>query len=75
MQEVPFASPTQPDLGVLVDMPNQRILLGAPPLVQSTFVHLMYLDGRYATHYKKFDDRSTSTGERVVTWRINWPGQ
>ena len=75
MQEVAFASPTHPDLGVLVDMPNQRILVGAPPLVRSTFVHLMYLDGRYATYYEKFDDRTTDMGARIVTWKINWNGK
>ena len=75
MQETAFTSPTHPDLGVLVDMPNQRVLVGAPPLVRSTFVHLMYLDGRYTTHYEKFDDRTTDTGERIVTWKINWNGR
>jgi hypothetical protein len=74
-QEVVFASPTYPDLGVLVDLPSQRILVGAPPFVQSTFVHLMYLDGRYATHYEKFNDRTTDMGEHIVTWKINWNGK
>jgi hypothetical protein len=74
IREVPVASPAYPDLGVLVDVPNQRILVGTPPFVRSTFVHLMYLDGRYATHYEKFDDR-TDKGERVVTWKINWNGK
>jgi hypothetical protein len=75
MQETAFTSPTHPDLGVLVDMPNQRVLVGAPPLVRSTFVHLMYLDGRYTTHYEKFDDKTTEMGERIVTWKINWKGR
>lgn len=73
-REITFASPTHPDLGVLIDVPNERILVGAPPLLQSTFVHLMYLDGRYTTHYEKFDDR-TAMGERVATWKIHWIGK
>jgi hypothetical protein len=74
-REVIFTTPTYPDLGVLIDLPGQRILVGAPPFVQSTFVHLTYLDGRYARHYEKVDDRITAMGERVVTWKIHWPGQ
>jgi hypothetical protein len=34
----------------------------------------MFLDGRYATHYTKFDDRA-DLGERVVTWKIDWDGR
>lgn len=73
-REVAFASPTDPDLGVLIDVTNQRILVGSPPLLRSTFVHLMYLDGRYATRYEKFDERRAAD-ERVVTWRIDWNGR
>jgi len=73
MAQVGFASPTYPDLAVLIDVPGARILVGAPPLLQSTFVHLMYLDGRYARHYQKHDDRA-GLRERVVTWKIKWKG-
>lgn len=73
-EDVTFPSPTYSDLGVLVDIPNQRILVGSPPLLQSTFISLMYLDGRYTTYYEKFDERSTLVGERVVTWKLNWGG-
>jgi dolichyl-diphosphooligosaccharide--protein glycosyltransferase len=71
VRQVGFASPTYPDLAVLIDLLGERILVGAPPFLQSTFVHLMYLDGRYAKHYVKHDDR-TARGERVVTWKIDW---
>ena len=71
IRQVEFASPTHPGLGVLIDIPGARILVGALPLLQSTFVHLMYLDGRYAKHYRKFDDRAVQ-GERVVVWSIRW---
>jgi hypothetical protein len=74
MEEIPFLSATDPGIAVLVDLPNQRILVGTPPLIRSTFTHLMYLDGRYATHYEKFDDRTAHTGERLVTWRVRWDG-
>jgi asparagine N-glycosylation enzyme membrane subunit Stt3 len=71
MREVAFPSPTESDLGVLIDAPNRRIRLGAPPLLRSTYVQLMYLDGRYARHYEKVDDRYAA-GERVTTWKIRW---
>jgi hypothetical protein len=73
MRRVGFASPTFPDLAVLIDVPGARILVGAPSLLQSTFVHLMYLDGRYARHYRKHGDRAGLRG-RVVTWKITWEG-
>jgi dolichyl-diphosphooligosaccharide--protein glycosyltransferase len=62
-------------IGVLVDVPNRRILLADPALVQSTFTHLFYLDGRYAEHYTKFDDRTSFTGSRVLVWKVNWDGK
>jgi len=45
--------------------------VGPPDLVRSTLVHLLYLDGRYATHLEKFDERVGYGGERVATWRIH----
>ncbi|HJY84090.1 MAG TPA: STT3 domain-containing protein [Candidatus Binatia bacterium] len=74
-EEVFFPSPTFPRLGVLLDVPKKRILLGPPPLLRSTFTHLIYLDGRYSQYYEKFDERLTYAGERVVTWKVKWDGQ
>jgi oligosaccharyl transferase STT3 subunit len=62
---------TDPELGVLVDVPEHRALMGPPDLVRSTLVHLLYLDGRYARHLEKFDERVGYGGERVATWRIH----
>jgi hypothetical protein len=66
------AAPAQADLGVLIDVPGHRILVGAPALVGSTLVQLLYLDGRTTGRFEKVDDR-TAAGERVTTWRIRWP--
>jgi hypothetical protein len=57
---------------VLIDPENDRILVGAPVLLESTLVQLLFLDGRYAQRYEKIDERS-SAGERVTTWKIRWP--
>src|SRR5262249_3937709 len=73
-EEITPASPLHPDLGVLLDLPKQRILVGAPLLLRSTFTQLMYLDGRYTTAFEKVDERTVDTGERVVTWKIRWDG-
>ena len=66
-----FQNTPYSNLGVLYDVANSRILIGAPEFLKSTFVHLMYLDGRYARYYEKTDDRFAAD-ERVVTWKINW---
>jgi len=69
-----ISSPMYPDGAVLIDLINQRVLVGPPDLLRSTFTHLMFLDGRYARHFEKFDERTGFHGERVVTWRIDWDG-
>jgi hypothetical protein len=75
LEEVVLTSPIHPDFGVLVDLPQHRILIGTPLLLRSTFTQLMYLDGRYTTAFEKWDERSVETGERVVTWGIHWDGR
>jgi hypothetical protein len=60
-------------LAVLIDVPHARVLVGPSDVIRSTFVHLMFLDGRYARHLVKVDDRRGAEGERVATWRIDWP--
>jgi len=74
-EEITFSSPAYANLGVLLDLPQRRILVGPPALLRSTFTHLMHLDGRYAQHFEKFDERITYWGERIVTWKVKWEGQ
>jgi hypothetical protein len=69
LREVAFRQPTD-QLGVLVDEPHHRVLIGAPALLRSTFTRLMFLDGRFAEGFEKTDDRRGYRGERVVTWRV-----
>jgi hypothetical protein len=75
IREIEPESPTYARLGVLVDIPGQRVVLGTPELLRSTFVHLMLLDGRYATRYEKFAERTSYTGERIVVWKIKWKAE
>jgi len=62
------------EVAVLIDEPNQRVLVGAHDLIRSTFVHLLFLEGRYARHLRKVDDRPGVAGVRVVTWQVDWGG-
>ncbi|HSQ00322.1 MAG TPA: STT3 domain-containing protein [Candidatus Dormibacteraeota bacterium] len=73
LEEVPFPS-GEPALAVLVDVPGRRALIGRPAVLRSTFAQLMFLDGRYGRRFKKIAERSTSAGERVATYRIDWDG-
>lgn len=65
-------SPVHPDLGVLIDAEHRRVLIGAPALIGSTLVRLLYLDGHGASRFVKTDDR-VAADERVTTWRIRSP--
>src|SRR5262249_32402403 len=73
MESVSLADPVDPAVACLVGFVNDRVLVGSPFPLRSTFTDLMFLDGRYAKHFEKFDDRTSRRGERVVTWRIRWP--
>ncbi len=72
LEVFPAADPIDPNLGVLVDLPNDRVLVGTVALLQSTFTQLMFLDGRYARSFRKFDERRGYRDERVVTWAVDW---
>jgi asparagine N-glycosylation enzyme membrane subunit Stt3 len=70
LREVSPAAASNSQLAVLVDVVEGRVLVGLPELLRSTLVHLLYLDGRYAKHFEKFDEHVGYRGERVETWRI-----
>jgi oligosaccharyl transferase STT3 subunit len=71
LRELSPTTATDRQLAVLVDVLEGRVLVGLPELLRSTLVDLLYLDGRYAKHFEKFDERVGYRGERVVTWRIH----
>ncbi|MBY0276351.1 hypothetical protein K2Z84_13480 [Candidatus Binatia bacterium] len=72
LERVTPESPAHPGLGVLVDVERRRVLVGAPALIGSTLVQLLYLDGRWASRFIKIDER-VAGDERVTTWRLRWP--
>jgi hypothetical protein len=72
LNDVDLPEPRYNETGVLFDTQKWRILVGPPPLIRSTFTHLLFLDGRYAKHYEKFDERQSYTEDRLVTWRVRF---
>ena len=62
-------------IGVLLDVDRSRAVIGSPALLRSTFARLMFLGGRYAPGFDPFDDRAGWADERVVSWRVRWPGR
>lgn len=71
-RDLRFEQASYPAVAVLVDLPSRRVLVGPPQLIRSTFVHLLYLDGRYAKLFEKFDEQISPAGDRVVTWKVKW---
>ena len=71
LEAVEIPSATRPNLGVLFDPAHERVLIGPPPLLRSMFTQLVFLDGRYWTHFKK-DVSIGLHGEHVLTWKIDW---
>ena len=57
---------------VLVDTVNNRALISDPLLSESLFTKLFYLDGRYTTHFEKFNDATDITGQRIIIWKVKW---
>ena len=62
-----------PGIGVLFDVPENKLLLADPLLIDSTFTKLFYLDGRYMPHFEKFSDVTSFRGERIIVWKVDWP--
>jgi hypothetical protein len=73
IEDIHIAAAPDPDLAVLADVANARVLLGPPSVLRSTFTRLMFLDGRYGQLFEKFDERVGYGSERVTTWRVRWP--
>jgi hypothetical protein len=71
-REVRPSGAESPDLGVLVDVPGSRILVGHPGALRSTFASLFFLDGRGSQHFVKSDEHTTEGGNRVSVWTPRW---
>jgi dolichyl-diphosphooligosaccharide--protein glycosyltransferase len=63
--------PLDARVAVLIDAGRHRILVGTPGMLRSTFVQLLFLDGRYTPHLTLVADRRIGH-ERVAAWRVDW---
>lgn len=45
-----------------------------PPLEDSMFTRLFYLDGHGLTNFKKFSDERSVIGNRIIVWKVDWEG-
>jgi hypothetical protein len=43
-----------------------------PKLLESTFTKLFFLDGKYTTHFDKFIERTSVTGDKIIAWDVIW---
>lgn len=67
-----FDSPASPNIAVLLDTVENRVLLADPHIVDSIFTQLFYLEGRYNEHFEMFSDRTTFSGTRIIVWKVIW---
>lgn len=73
LTDVNLPTPRYSEAAFLLDTRTWRVLVGPPLLIRSTFTHLLFLDGRYARHFEKVDERVTHTEGRLQTWRLRFP--
>lgn len=45
------------------------------PLGMSIFTRLFYLEGHGLHHFKRFSDKTSVLGERIIVWKIDWNGE
>ncbi len=72
LEDVQQTDPTYATVGVLADTTKWRVLIGPPPFVRSVFAQLLFLDGRYAARFEKFDERLTFNEDRLLVWKVKF---
>ena len=70
VEEAAVARTGEDALGVLVDLPGRRVLVGPPAVLRATFTRLMFLGAQHAPRFEPVDDRTNSGGERVRVWKV-----
>jgi dolichyl-diphosphooligosaccharide--protein glycosyltransferase len=51
-----------------------RYILMIPPLEDSIFTQLYFLDGHGLSKFKKVTEHRSITGNRIVVWKVDWNG-
>jgi hypothetical protein len=72
LEDVPVPAPRYPGVAMLLDTANWRVLVAPPLFVRSLFAQLLFLDGRYATHFEKVAEHKALRDERVITWKVKY---
>ena len=44
------------------------------PLGKSMFTRMFYLEGHGLNHFKRFSDKTSVLGERIINWKVDWAG-
>jgi hypothetical protein len=61
-----------PDLGVLVDVAREQVLLGTAEALRSTFARLVFLDPQYGQGFTRESKHTLYDGTRVLAYRVEW---
>lgn len=59
----------------LILIPNDNTyncMISSTVLANSMFTRLFFMNGLGTTHFTKFNDVTPITGERVITWKVNY---
>jgi len=49
------------------------MLLAQPPLADSVFTKLFFLDGYGMKYFNNFDEQRDVFGTKIIAWKLNWP--
>ncbi|MCF7860991.1 hypothetical protein K9M79_02005 [Candidatus Woesearchaeota archaeon] len=49
-------------------------LIMDPRIVGSMFNRLFYYEGEGLKHFNRFNDKKSFTGDRIITWKVDWNG-
>ena len=59
-------------IGTGVELIDNNLYIMDENLVGSMFTRLFYRNGEGLQKFEKFHDVTDLTGDRIITWKINW---
>lgn len=54
---------------------SYKAVIADPLLADSIFAKLFFLEGAQTRHFELFSDTSSVFGQRIIVWKVNWPGE
>jgi dolichyl-phosphooligosaccharide-protein glycotransferase len=70
--EKKFDNGVQQSIMLMRQGDGYKIMVASPEVAVSTFTKLYFYDGAGMKQFKKFDDQSQITGEKVIVWKVQW---